>query len=446
MDNSAFIPGLCIWLVALAFLVYQTWRQSSSGLMLSYCFQLWMLYWLGGFIHALPWVNLPNADTSFLGFQQSTYGLLAFTVGASLLGPRLGRWIVARRGTQVRAADPRLARSYVIFGLVSYGVLAPTVGRIAGLNWLPAIGSQFVVVGCCLACWQAWHSGGTMALLRTIAPAAALPMVTIIASGFLGFGMMALSVIMFFSAGFFRPRWLLIVGFLVTGYIGLSFYTSYMRDRNAIRSSVWGGESLTQRLDVLSRTVSNLDFFTLTNPEQLALVDDRLNQDGLVGAAVNYLSQPSDYARGATLWQAVLAMIPRLIWPSKTVSAGSGDLVSRFTGIQFAGGTSVGVTPVLEFYGNFGTSGVLWGFLFLGGIVMALDMAAGAFLAGGDWRAFTIVFLIGISFLNVGGQLAEVSMGAVGSSVLAVAVNRLFKARQDSLAQRQLRPVGAILK
>jgi hypothetical protein len=344
----------------------------------------------------------------------------------------------------VRAADPRLARSYLIFGIVSYLVLAPTVGRIAGLNWLAAIGSQFVVVGCCLACWQAWNSGGRMALLRTIAPAAALPIVTIVASGFLGFGLVSLSVIMFFCAQFFRPRWLLLAGFLITGYIGLSFYVSYMRDRNAIRASVWGGESLTERFEVLSRTISNVEAFTPTNPEHLASIDVRLNQDALVGAATNYLSQPSDYARGATLWQAALALVPRLLWPSKPVYAGSGALVSTFTGIRFAEGTSVGVTAVLEFYGNFGTAGVIGGFFILGAIVKALDMAAGAFLAGGDWRAFTTVFLVGISFLNVGGQLAEISMSAMGSVVLASVVNHILKARHRSSDESESRPVGVV--
>jgi len=446
MDSSAFVPDLFVWLVALAYLVYQTWRQPSTGLVLSYCFQLWMLYWLAGFIHALPWANLPNSDTSLQGFQQSTYGLVAFTVGASLLGPRLGRWIVAKRDTQMDAADPRLARSYLIFGIVSYLALAPTVGTIAGLNWLTAIGSQFVVVGCCLACWQAWHSGGRMALLRTIAPAAALPFVTIVAAGFLGFGLVSLSVVMFFCAQFFRPRWLLIAGFLISGYIGLSFYTSYMRDRSAIRASVWGGESLTDRFEVLSQTILNVDAFSLTNPQQLASIDVRLNQDALVGAAMNYLTEPSDYARGATLWQAALALVPRLIWPSKPVYAGSGTLVSSFTGMTFAPGTSVGVTAVLEFYGNFGTAGVIGGFFVLGLIVKALDMAAGAFLAGGDWRAFTTVFLVGISFLNVNGQLAEISMSAMGSVVLASVVNHLLKARARSSAESESRPVGAIVK
>ncbi len=47
--------------------------------------------------------------------------------------------------------------------------------------------------------------------------------------------------------------------------------------------------------------------------------------------------------------------IPRALWPNKPVVGGSGDLVSTYTGIRFADGTSVGIGQVLESFVNFGT-------------------------------------------------------------------------------------------
>jgi hypothetical protein len=122
-------------------------------------------------------------------------------------------------------------------------------------------------------------------------------------------------------------------------------------------------------------------------------------------------------------------MIPRLIWPDKPPSGGSGDLAARFTGKEFAVGTSVGIGPVLEFYGNFGTAGVVVGFFILGIVIRALDICAGTALWNARWGQFALFYLIGISSLNVAGSLVEVSAGSAASFVVATAVRKIFGIR-----------------
>ena len=50
-------------------------------------------------------------------------------------------------------------------------------------------------------------------------------------------------------------------------------------------------------------------------------------------------------------------------------AGGGGTIVQDFTGIEFADGTSVGAGQVLEFYVNFGTWGVIGGFLLFGWLI-----------------------------------------------------------------------------
>jgi len=57
----------------------------------------------------------------------------------------------------------------------------------------------------------------------------------------MSFGVIALSAVIIFCAQFFRPRWVLLVGAIVSGYLGLTGYANYMRDRNELRASIWGG-------------------------------------------------------------------------------------------------------------------------------------------------------------------------------------------------------------
>src|SRR5205823_2807942 len=157
----------------------------------------------------------------------------------------------------------------------------------------------------------------------------------------------------------------------------------YMRDRGEIREVVWGGQSLRNRAERVTTTIKAFEWFDPSNNDHLTRVDDRLNQSYMVGAAVSRLSDIGGYAHGATLWEALLALILRAIWPEKPITAGSGKLVTEYTGIPFAAGTSVGIGQVMEFYVNFGTLGVLIGFTIMGIAITVLDLLAAECLAAG---------------------------------------------------------------
>src|SRR5262249_11549055 len=143
-------------------------------------------------------------------------------------------------------------------------------------------------------------------------------------------------------------------------------------------------------------------------------LDERLNQNWLVGAAVMYHEDGfSPFAYGATvpLW----AFIPRAVWPDKPDIGGGGSVVSDFTGIQFAEGTSVGAGQVLEFYVNFGIPGVLVGFFGFGYLLMRLDRGIMSSLAASDTRAFLVRAMPGLVLLNPGGNLLELIVGGAAA-------------------------------
>jgi hypothetical protein len=427
VQDSELVIYLIVFALTLVWILRQTWQNAGAGLILAYAFQLGMLYWAGALVHALPWADLQQDDMVLLGFRQCTFGIVAFAFGALVFGPKLLRGALAKRRTTGFVADLRLPRAYILSGIVFYFVLKPTLGQVKGFNAISAVGAQLAVVGCCLLAWKAWQAGGNKALIPVLAPMLVIPVVTIVTEGFLGFGVMALLTITMFCAQFVRPRWVLITGFLVSAYLGLCVYTTYMRGREELRVSVWGSDKLSDRVDKFLDIAGRVKLFDVFDNDDLAVVDDRLDQNILVGAAVDHLQWTNDYARGDTLVEALIGMVPRLIWPNKPMTAGSGLMVTRYTGIQFANGTSIGVGPVLELYANFATTGVVIGFLLLGIGIRLLDGLAGVCLADGDWHGFAKWGLIGISFLNVSGSFVETSMGAFASLILAFGVNRLLQ-------------------
>src|SRR5580704_13147639 len=166
MDSNSLTPLLLLWVLILTLLIGVALRRPSCGLVISYCFQMWMLYWLGALIHAFPWSDLPETDLVVLGFQQATWGIAAFAAGAIMVAPALGKAMLGKDVPETLPEewevemDPAAARRCLKMGLISYFILAPTIGRLRGLNAVAATSAQLVVAGCCLQSWMAWHKDG----------------------------------------------------------------------------------------------------------------------------------------------------------------------------------------------------------------------------------------------------------------------------------------------
>jgi hypothetical protein len=277
-------------------------------------------------------------------------------------------------------------------------------------------------------CWRSWSEGRHVAFVGWLGLVGCLPLLTVVSQGYLGYGFGALLAVLTFVQTFRTwPRGRLLALGILFAYLGLSFYGSYMRDRSQIREVVWGGDSFPERIEQLYLTVSQLEWFDPYDNKHLQWIDDRLNQNELVGTAVDYLdSGREDFANGETLWQAAIAMVPRIVWSSKPTVAGSMDLVSRYTGLEFAEGTSVGVGQVLEFYINFGTNGVVLGALGFGVLLAIVDSVARRRLVSGDWQGFALWYMPGLSLLQAGWSLVDITSSAGAAVVNVLLVNHVL--------------------
>jgi hypothetical protein len=307
-------------------------------------------------------------------------------------------------------------------------------------------GQQLIIVGLALCCWVAWRNGTKGKLIGWLFVTATLPFITIVTRGFIGYGAVAALTVLVFISGFIRPRALVLAGALIVAYVGLSVFVTYMRDRRDIRDTVWGGQSMQVRVNQLEKTLTDFEWFDLSRSEHLGQVDGRLNQSFLTGLAVSRLSDSGEYVHGDTLWQATLALVPRALWPDKPIEAGSGNMVSEYTGLRFAPGTSVGIGHVMEFYVNFGTLGVVVGFLAMGVLVTILDVTAADRLVMNNLHGFVLWFLPGISLLQVGGSLVEATVSTVASVAVAFLANKYLdrlQGRQLHTSRKTLSPVLA---
>ena len=427
IETDQFTMWLAIWLAGLALILWGQRKGSSGvGLVLAYALQLWVIHWLAPSMYALPWYG-PPTPILMAGLQQSTYAILGFGIGATIVVPLLLPRVMTNVGAEpenVAPADPWLLRWCLTVGVLSY-ILLPIARSIPTVGALASVASNLLVVAVAMECWNGIHDRGR-SMWRWIALSALLPFVTIVTQGFLSYGFAAMLTVFAFVGCIYRPRWKVVALGLVVSYLALSIFVTYMRDRRAIREVVWNAGSYSDRLAEMEKTFGDFEFLDFRNIDHLNRIDDRLNQNTLLGTSVAYLStRPDEFARGETIWEAMLSPIPRALWRDKPIVAGSGDLVSRFTGMKFAADTSVGIGHVMEWYVNFGAPGVFLGSMLFGIVLGLIDRIAVTHLQHGDWSRFCFWYFSALSLLQVGGSLVEAVGGAASGMVIGFAILNL---------------------
>ena len=434
MQNEALVVELIICVGILCLTLLHPWvrRVATVGLPLSYVLGLAINYWVGALVHALPWYSSQDPFTK-AGFLPVLWGTVAFAIGNFLVAPFLLRMFLHGECSVIpqnpRPQQVRLPLVYVSLGVICFTMLVPVLGSIPSIAAVSVCGISLAVVGVCLASWSAYFQRSYLKLAAWLLAICTLPFVTIVTLGFVGYGTAAAVLVLTFVATFYRPRWQAAAGLALLGVLGLSLFVTYLRDRPLIRQRVWGGAPYSERIETLTTTLTNFEFIDFENPRHLASINMRLNQNFLVGRVMKTIEMGQEqFAHGATFYEALLAPVPRILWPGKPVAAGSGDTMSRYTRLKFDRSTSVGIGQVAEFYINFGTPGVVAGFLIMGLLIRILDTMAAFRLYAGDWQGFMSWFLPSMSLLNVGGSFVEVLGTAAASIVLVAIVNRILTA------------------
>lgn len=439
MVSDAMTPWIAAWVVMAAVVMFTHRKpRTTCGLVLGFTLQAFVLHWLAPTIYLLPWYSFFDVNVVFAGLIESTYAMAGFTIGTMAIGAFMSSRAPLEDDVEdVQLVDLFYLKTYAAFGLLFYMVLAPWFGKIPTISAVVTGGGNCIVLALALGCWNGFRGKQKGVLWLSLLGTALLPIVTLLNQGFLGFGAAAAAMVFAFIASFHRERLKIVACGLLVSYLGLSLYVTYMRDRNDIRDVVWGGEGASSRLSRVVQTFATTEAFDIHDVEHLRRIDMRLNQSFLVGASVTYLrDRPELFAGGETIFDAVLALFPRILWPDKPMVAGSSDLVSRFTGVRFAEGTAVGIGLVMELYVNFGTYGVFLGFIVMGIAIGYVDRTAAQYRNRGDWPGMVRWFLPGLSLFGLGGSLIEVSTGTASALVIAYLVNS-FTARRH-LARTQL--------
>jgi hypothetical protein len=411
------VNDLLIWGALLLGLVFLVVERKSGALTLAY----FLLLSLGHIPGVLAYLDqsffLYSAEATKVGLEMTLIGMTAFFVGAVTARILPQRTTSVKVHQQAASVDffSRLSRRMLTIGIIAYFVVLPAAALVSSFTAIASVTALLIIVGF----WLKFYAADSRQTLSALAMVPLLPLSTLVTGGFLGFGTVWVITIVAFCFVVARRRIWFYLASPVVIFLGLSLFVTYFQQREEIREVVWDENTkIMERLDKVAKLVTDFQFFDLSNEWHLFALDQRLNQNYLVGAGViRHRADAVKLVYGATL--PVWAFIPRAIWPDKPAVGGGGDLVTEFTGIHFAEGTSVGVGQVLEFYMNFGMWGVLAGFAVLGFIFMRLDQHIMRTLAMRNIHHIVRCSLPGLALLSPMGNLKETLVAVAAAAIVS---------------------------
>jgi hypothetical protein len=434
---------------------YDGRRFGTIGLPIAFLIS-YMAAYFGALVHLVDGYNHFNdpylrdmnftRETVAAGFEASTLAVLSAYVGFLVSD------FLKKEHRKVSAPiDLQLLRKRSIY-LMAIGLVFLILGAFLrrlnlsfyGLQaFFSAIENLLVVGACGFLLYKYITQGWSKSVVWAASLVLLLPAIRMLTSTILADSVLLGAVIASFflvlsgsklrNLGSFWPRLLMIALLVASSYL---FAVFYMQSRASWRQIAVEGGSIEQIFGSILGSAQSFDINTSVTNEALYLLDSRLNQNVFVGKAIERLGYwPEDFENGSTLSMAVIAWIPRALWPDKPERGGS-RLVSKHTGMQFSESTTFGAGLVFEFYINFGFSAIFFGFVLIGFVFRNLDDAAFEAFRRGDLYIVAKNILIGIPLIQPLAELFYISI-AVFAAWLVAGVLRFCWGHQTRMTPRR---------
>jgi hypothetical protein len=397
-----------VWLVLMA-----RSDRISLGLPIAYLSLLLLNHMPGAFAYAVGEGFLADRDVTETGIRFTAIGSVCFVGGVWLA--RFGNANILIQ----RAVD---RHRFWLFCLIGGWTFQYGLGFLRAIPTVAAVvdnAAGIWILGVMLGLQAALYRGDYKSTFFWLAALVVFPVTGLLFTGFLSYATRAGLIVCCSLIISSRSLWRVIVGISLATVLGLTLYVSYLTNRDAIRYAVWGGAALEERIDAV-RGMFTLELFDPTNQKHLKALDDRLNQNFFVGVAAKRIEDGQvNYLYGRSVWEALISVIPRALWPDKPVFGGSPKIVAEMTGLELSPTTAWGVGQVMEFYINFGMFGLVAGFVLLGWSLGTFDRKAAAAEIRGDLGRAIIFFLPGAALVQPLGSMVELTGGTAAALIAA---------------------------
>lgn len=414
-------------------------NQVSLGLPIAYLYLLLLIHVPGAFAHVVGGDFLLNTDLIQIAMRFVAIGAVCFVLGV---------WWARRRSPSTVPTSGNLERKgfflfCLIVGWVSTFGLSPLYS-IPSVSAAVIQGGAIWMLGVLLGLRTAVHTRDFRWTGFWLGALMVYPAAMLLIGGFLSYGGAAVVLVFSVFAVSARKYWQAVGGVALFVVLSLSIFVTYFEHRNEIRKEVWNGAPMDARIDSVMGAVNDFQILDPTNRDHLYALDARLNQNYFAGLAARRIEQGRvNYLEGESVWEGLMSLVPRVFWPDKPVFGGSPQIVSKMTGLRFRYDTSIGVGNVMEFQINFGTPGVVVGFLILGWVIGTLDLKAAMAERRGELGKMILFFLPCVALIQPNGSLVELFGGAAAALVAASVWYWAWKKFMGRKSHPKWRPLGS---
>lgn len=419
----ALASSVCLGLLLLLF--HRLNRSGNTlGLPLAFGGLLLLLHLPGGL--AIIWSETGFSGAEFAveytaaGLKLTAFGFGFFVLGV-LFVSTFGQRRAAGEATFWQAVQQRQLQRFAVFCMLAGWILQFFLTAFVSVVSIGAtirFGSALWMLGVAIGLSEGWLSGSLQKVLVWGGLLAVYPVYSLINNGFMCFGVEA----MVFSLApliirIGRLRWVVALA-LAAGFLGLNLFVNYFSLRDELRAVTWSDASLSERFYTATNLASRVGWVDLGEAKNLEGLVLRLNQNEFVGMAAHRIDAGMvQFSRGESFELAAASVVPRVLWPGKPITGGSGSMVADFTGLGLHDETSWGVGVILELYINFGLPSLALGMFALGALLRWLDARAFRRLVGAEPHRAITYFLAGVALCQPGGALSEIT-GACAAAVV----------------------------
>jgi hypothetical protein len=386
----------------------------SLGLPIAYLFGLLLIHVPGAFAHVIGSDVLQDTHFTEIGIYFTTIGAICFVAGV---------WLARSPELVLPAYGAAERERFWLFCLVAGWVFTYGLSQLGSIPTIGAAiekGGAVWMMGVLMGLRAALLSKNLLKAATWLGALAVYPAITLLLGGFLSYGATATVIVVSVLTISTHSHWRVALGIILASILGFNLFLSYFQARNEIRQRVWGGAPIEERIEVSMKMFRDFKWFDPTNDGHLTALDQRLNQNYFVGLAATRIENGQvDYLYGRSLWEGVLALVPRAIWPEKPLFGGSPKIVAEMTGLVLHEGTSFGVGNVMEFQINFGIPGLILGFLLLGWLIGMLDRKAALADCRGDLGQVFVFFLPAVALIQPNGSIVELGSGSAAALLAA---------------------------
>ena len=438
MDSTALLFWTSTVLIVVLAILTRHWRADlGAGLVFAYVATFAVLHWLAPALYLLPWYDKPTRDATILGLRESGIAIICFAIGSEIVIRMRRSEIGPLLAQPARVVDDRLINLFLVTGAFFYVVIFPIASRLPSVTAIAATGSALIVAGIGLKCWNAWTSGRYAHLWTWLGLTVAMPIVTVLVQGFLGYGFGALLTVLRVLRQFL-PATLAGAGRRIAARVSRPVGVRHLHARPQRHPQRGLGGRRVRRADGTARDDACQQRVVRPRGDRASAAHRHAAEPGFHARRRGVLSRERRRRVRARrdLWCRRWPRSSRA--PSGRTNPSSPAAVNWCPPTPASGSWKARASASARSwkrYVNFGRAGVIVVFLCIGALLTWADISAKARLVVGDGAGFVTWYLGGLGMLQLGGAFSEVTSTAAASILVALALGyfsrRIFPDRRN---------------